>query len=116
MNEADQRRFKELLEALIQQLQASEAALNESAQPVELDQTRIGRLSRVDAIQSRAIAAGAARGNKEKQERAAAALAKLEAGTYGRCVECGGAIALERLEFDPTIERCITCASNTTRR
>lgn len=76
----------------------------------------MGRLSRVDAIQSRVIAIGAARGNKDKQERARAALVKLETGTYGRCVQCGGPIAVERLEFDPTIERCITCATNMTRR
>lgn len=39
------------------------------------------------------------------------ALAKLDQGTYGRCEECGAAIAGPRLEAMPTARRCIGCAS-----
>ena len=39
------------------------------------------------------------------------ALAKLDDGTYGRCEECGGAIAEARLEAMPAARLCITCAS-----
>jgi len=35
------------------------------------------------------------------------ALAKFEAGTYGQCEECGGAIADARLEAVPTARYCI---------
>jgi DnaK suppressor protein len=38
-----------------------------------------------------------------------AALARLDAGTYGRCVSCGGAIPVERLEFRPFAAACVTC-------
>jgi RNA polymerase-binding transcription factor DksA len=38
-----------------------------------------------------------------------AALARLEAGTYGRCVSCGSAIPVERLEFRPFAAGCVTC-------
>jgi len=38
-----------------------------------------------------------------------AALGRLEAGTYGRCVSCGGAIPVERLEFRPFAAGCVTC-------
>jgi hypothetical protein len=38
-----------------------------------------------------------------------AALARLEAGTYGRCVSCGKAIPMERLEFRPFAAGCVTC-------
>lgn len=37
------------------------------------------------------------------------ALARLEAGTYGCCVSCGGAIPVERLEFRPFAAGCVTC-------
>ena len=37
------------------------------------------------------------------------ALARLEAGTFGTCVRCGGAIADERLEALPWAARCIEC-------
>ena len=40
-----------------------------------------------------------------------AALAKLEDGTYGKCEDCGEAIAPARLEAMPSARFCITCAS-----
>jgi DnaK suppressor protein len=39
------------------------------------------------------------------------ALHKLDAGTYGRCEQCGGPIADARLEAMPAARLCITCAS-----
>ena len=41
-----------------------------------------------------------------------AALAKLDAGSYGSCEECGGRVADARLEAMPAARLCITCASN----
>src|SRR3954471_18357995 len=40
-----------------------------------------------------------------------AALAKIEAGTYGRCESCGEQIAEARLEAKPAARFCIACAS-----
>lgn len=40
-----------------------------------------------------------------------AALAKLEAGTYGQCESCGDDIAEDRLEAMPTARLCMSCAS-----
>jgi RNA polymerase-binding protein DksA len=38
------------------------------------------------------------------------ALARLDDGTYGRCLACGTPIALERLEAIPWARHCIECA------
>jgi RNA polymerase-binding protein DksA len=38
-----------------------------------------------------------------------AALARMEAGTYGRCETCGHAIPPARLEALPTARRCVPC-------
>ena len=38
-----------------------------------------------------------------------AALARLEAGVYGECMDCGAAIALARLQAAPQAMRCIAC-------
>jgi RNA polymerase-binding transcription factor DksA len=38
------------------------------------------------------------------------ALDRLESGTYGTCVECGGEIASARLEARPEAALCIACA------
>ena len=40
-----------------------------------------------------------------------AALARIDAGTYGICVQCGGAIPEERLELRPFAGRCVTCST-----
>lgn len=39
-----------------------------------------------------------------------AALARVEAGTYGECVKCGGDIAAARLELLPATPLCAACA------
>jgi RNA polymerase-binding protein DksA len=39
-----------------------------------------------------------------------AALARLDAGTFGRCLRCNKPIAPERLEALPWAEHCIDCA------
>ncbi|HEX7043199.1 MAG TPA: TraR/DksA C4-type zinc finger protein [Burkholderiales bacterium] len=38
-----------------------------------------------------------------------AALARIAAGTYGKCEECGGDIDKARLEAYPTATRCVEC-------
>lgn len=40
-----------------------------------------------------------------------AAIARLEAGTYGTCERCRGPIAPARLEARPATRTCIDCAS-----
>ena len=39
----------------------------------------------------------------------AAALARIEAGTYGQCVDCGVEIPAKRLHVAPAAARCIAC-------
>lgn len=46
----------------------------------------------------------------EKLEKIDAALAAIEAGTYGSCSVCGEEIAYERLQALPTASTCITHA------
>ena len=38
-----------------------------------------------------------------------AALVRLNAGSYGACVDCGQSIPLPRLEAEPTAQRCVAC-------
>jgi DnaK suppressor protein len=50
----------------------------------------------------------AARETKEIRD-IEAALAKLDAGTYGICDECGITIPMARLEYMPNAQYCIDC-------
>lgn len=47
--------------------------------------------------------------NEQHLAEVEAALARLEAGTYGTCIGCGNAIAAERLEAIPWAAHCIDC-------
>jgi RNA polymerase-binding transcription factor DksA len=40
-----------------------------------------------------------------------AALARIDAGTYGSCDRCGAAIPEERLELRPFAGRCVRCTA-----
>ena len=79
--------------------------------PVELDQTRVGRLSRIDALQSQAMSIETERRRQIELRRIGAALERIEEGEFGYCVNCGEPIAAKRLELDPTTPNCIGCAN-----
>ena len=78
--------------------------------PVELDQSRIGRLSRMDALQGQAMAKEISRRRTLEVSRIDAALSRVEEGDFGYCLRCGEPIAAKRLDLDPTAPNCIDCA------
>jgi DnaK suppressor protein len=82
----------------------------ESRRPVELDQSRVGRLSRMDALQGQAMALETDRRRQVALRLIEAALGRVESGDYGFCLSCGEEIAAKRLELDPTASLCIDCA------
>lgn len=87
------------------------ASSADSLKPVELDQTRVGRLSRMDALQNQAMSLEAERRRRLELQRIEASLKRIEEGDYGYCVTCGEQIAVRRLELDPTLPTCVNCAS-----
>ena len=111
MNEVDNKQFRDRLLALRDELENIAATSEESAAVVELDQSKVGRLSRMDAIQAQAMAQASGQRRDETMRRIAAALRRIDDGDYGICIECAGAIDPRRLEFDPTVALCIDCAS-----
>lgn len=82
----------------------------DSRKPVELDQTRVGRLSRMDALQNQAMSLEAERRRRLELQRIEASLKRIEEGEYGYCVACGEQIPVRRLELDPTLPTCVNCA------
>lgn len=103
--------FREALLRLAEEIRAGDDATAPERAPVELDQQSVGRLSRMDALQVQAMAMETSRRRAGELRRIAAALARMEAGEYGYCVECGEEIAVRRLELDPAAPLCIECAS-----
>jgi DnaK suppressor protein len=45
-----------------------------------------------------------------------AALARMEDGTYGRCVDCGNPVPEARLDARPATARCVPCQAKRDRR
>ncbi len=78
---------------------------------VELDQTRVGRVSRMDALQQQQMDLALRRRQEGELAALDNALRRIEDGVYGECLECGGAINPKRLEIDPAATHCIDCAS-----
>ena len=111
MDDARVEEFRQLLLQRIAEIRAAEADTSEDRAPVELDQQSVGRLSRMDALQVQAMALETSRRRSAELRRIEAALARIDAGDYGFCVECGEEIAGRRLEFDPATPYCVTCAS-----
>ncbi|MGD8998984.1 MAG: TraR/DksA C4-type zinc finger protein [Granulosicoccaceae bacterium] len=81
-----------------------------AAAAVELDQTRVGRLSRMDALQGQAMSVAARQRRELELKAIAAALVRIDKHEYGECLACGEAIAAARLEIDPATRFCIHCA------
>lgn len=103
--------MKAKLQAMLQELLSLEAAGRESAKIVKLDQTRVGRLSRMDAMQAQAMSIESNRRRALSIRRIQSALQRIDDGEYGECLECGECIDPRRLDIDPAASLCIDCAS-----
>ncbi len=104
--------MREKLLKLRAELQAIAESGDESAAIVELDQTKVGRLSRMDAMQAQAMAKASSERREQMLRQIEAALKRIDDDEYGYCRECDEPINPKRLEFDPTAVLCIECASN----
>jgi DnaK suppressor protein len=98
------------LRARLAELDALASARADDAKPVALDQTAVGRLSRMDSLQAQAMAEAGARMRALEKSKILATLKRIAEGEYGSCARCGDAIAEARLATDPIIALCIGCA------
>lgn len=104
----------ELLKQKLLDQQASLLSVAEAgaraAQTVELDQARVGRLSRMDALQEQVMSQERLRRRDSELVAIAAALKRIALDEYGDCTECGNVIAEKRIEFIPSVALCVQCA------
>ena len=108
-----------LKERLQQDLAALERGVDSrqsGTETVELDQTRTGRLTRMDAVQGQAMAKATEARALRQMQRIRTALRRIDEGTYGDCVRCEEPIAAGRLRADPATPICISCAEQSEQR
>lgn len=107
-DELDLDHFRRLLQQRLSELQ--QPTMAERDQAVELDQSKVGRLSRMDALQQQAMLDATQERNQQQRIRLELALKRLNNGDYGFCDECDAPIAHKRLQVDPANPLCIACA------
>ena len=112
MDQLDEKAMQVLKNLLIEmraQLKEQIKLSNPAVNVVKLDQTSVGRVSRIDAIQHQAIAV--ALQNKAKQQilNVNKALEAMEVGDYGFCVSCGQGVSMPRLLVRPEANLCLSC-------
>lgn len=82
----------------------------DSRKPVVLDQTSVGRLSRMDALQSQAMQLETERRRILEIQKIDLAILRIKEKEFGYCISCGEEIEPKRIENNPVIPTCIDCA------
>lgn len=108
--ELDMAMIQRKLLALREELQADSASSESSRDTVVLDQTSVGRLSRMDAMQGQAMAKAEEERRQRRLKLIGGALVRIDNEEFGECIECGEWIGAKRLEWDPLVLKCINCA------
>ena len=90
---------------LEQSMRVTEKAL----QTVELDQTAVGRLSRIDSLQNQSLSKGLREREVVRLSQLREAISRIEKETFGLCIACGGEIPYERLFVFPEAPACGEC-------
>jgi len=109
MNKERQEYYSAKLEALAAELREDLDKNLDGAKTVQLD-TSIGRLSRMDAMQSQQMALELRRRQQNQMLRIENALKRIEIGTFGVCARCGKSISKDRLDAQPDAIACVQCA------
>lgn len=99
------------LERKLAKLEKSMKVTDEALRTVELDQTAVGRLSRMDSLQNQSLSKGLREREIIQLSQIRDAIERLDRGTYGTCSECGGTIPFERLYVFPEAPECASCVT-----
>ena len=105
------KRYETELQQLEAELMEFLGLSSESSQAVELDQARMGRVSRGDAMQQQAMVSAAHQRDQKHLIAVRKALKRIKDDDYGFCLECGEDINLKRLDVAPETELCLDCQS-----
>ncbi len=83
----------------------------EDSAAVDLDQSKVGRLSRMDALQKQAMSQEVDRRRQMELTRIISALHRIEEDEFGYCITCGEDIEGKRLKLNPSLPQCAKCAT-----
>ena len=89
-------------------LEVDIAALKEQTKPISPDDA-YGRISRMEAINNKAVLENSLRMAQAKWKRLQSALEKIDEPDFGICLSCRQPIAEQRLLFMPDSIYCMKC-------
>ncbi len=102
--------FKKKIEESLEKTKQDVERFKKLAKPVSPDNA-IGRITRMDAIQSKSIHEASLRNAENKLRALEIACDKIDTPDFGICTVCGKNIQTGRLLFMPESTVCVTCAS-----
>jgi DnaK suppressor protein len=94
---------------LVDELENGLLANASSARPVVLDQSSVGRLSRMDAMQQQAMAKATREKVQLRLTQCKVALSAFDRDEYGLCRKCEEPIGFRRLSAKPEAPFCLDC-------
>jgi DnaK suppressor protein len=109
MNPAERQELKHKIEEAIEAQRTLIASLAETSKPVAPDNA-IGRLSRMEALNDRAVSEASLNAARHKLSRLETALGKVDQPDFGLCLSCDNPIPPGRILLMPEATRCVPCA------
>ena len=97
------------LQRQLVRLEQSMRVTEKAVKIVELDQTAVGRLSRMDSLQNQSLSKGLGEREVARLSQLREAISRIEKETFGLCIACGGEIPYERLFVFPEAPACGEC-------
>lgn len=110
MTNDEKEQLKLKMEGKVKELTVSIAELKAASKPLGLD-SAIGRLSRMDYINNKAISESQITKAESDLFALNRWLSLYDTPKFGKCARCGNEININRLLLIPASSRCISCAN-----
>jgi DnaK suppressor protein len=112
MTKSELLELKTLLEKELEQIKSDINAFKEVSKPVEPD-VSLGRLTRMEAIQSKSINESSLKKAEARQKNIESALRRINKDPdFGICEECDEKIPFKRMLIMPETRLCVKCMTN----
>jgi DnaK suppressor protein len=108
MTPEDRKKLKQEIAREIERQKHLIESLMVTSRPVQPDKA-IGRLTRMEAIQSKSISEATLNSAREKLVKLETAFKKVEQDEFGICIRCSHPIPLARIMLMPESVLCVAC-------
>ena len=110
MTSAEKEELTKIIREKIIDIRQQVMELKELTKPIAPD-CAIGRVSRMDAINNKAINDNALGKKNQQLEGLEDALENIDEPDFGKCISCGVSIPIGRILWVPESRICVKCAS-----